>query len=142
MTVIENFIATKNHLEATGAPAEMVDFIQSRIDLVTKSQEHTKAKRLEKNGGEKKDISNSEFYTSLRDAIYKVVSTTPATGDALIAASGFKSQSGKPVLAAQVATALKPLLEDGTIVTEDVKVEVVDKHGLKKETLRKGYRLA
>lgn len=142
ITVVEKFSEVRDTLVAAGAPAEQIEFIQSRIDLTTKAQENAKTKRLEKNGGEKKDICQSEFYSSLRDAIYKVMTTELASGDELVVKSGFKSASGKAVLAAQVATALSPLVADGTVVVGQIKVETVGKDGLKKEALRKAYKLA
>lgn len=141
-TVRENFENTLEFLKGANAPAEIVEFIAGRIAQEEKARETAKAKRLEKNGGEKKDPSQSEFYTSLRDSLYKVLTTTAMTGDELVEAAGVTTASGKPVLAAQVAMALKPLVSDGTVVIEEKKVSYTDKNNLTKESLRKAYRLA
>ena len=141
-TVRENFENTLEFLKGANAPDELIEFIAGRVAQEQKARESAKAKRLEKNGGEKRDPSQSEFYTTLRDAIYKVMSTDLQTGDALVAAAGVNTPSGKPVLAAQVAMALKPLIADGTVVVGEVKVAYTDKQGLSKESLRKAYRLA
>lgn len=142
MTIKENYTAVANFLSEKNAPAEMIDFITGRIAQEDKARETAKAKRLEKNGGEKKDPANSEFYTTLRESLYKVLTTEFQTGDALVSAAKATTANGKAVLAAQVAMALKPLVEDGTVVIGEVKVSYVDAKGLNKESLRKAYKLA
>ena len=142
MTIRENYVALKEFLETNGAAAELVDFVDTRIAQEDKARETAKAKRLEKNGGEKKDPSQSEFYTSLRDTLYAALTTEFQTGSDLVAAAGATTPAGKPVLAAQVAMALKPLLEDGTVICDGIKVSYVDKQGLNKESIRKAYKLA
>lgn len=142
MTIKENYTAVANFLSENKAPAEMIEFITGRIAQEDKARETAKAKRLEKNGGEKKDPANSEFYTNLRESLYKVLTTEFQTGDALVSAAKATTANGKAVLAAQVAMALKPLVEDGTVVIGEVKVSYIDGKGLKKESLRKAYKLA
>lgn len=142
ITVKENYELVAAFLKDNGADAALIDFINGRIAQEEKARASAKAKRLEKNGGEKKDPSDSEFYTELREAIYKVLTTELQTGDALVEAAGATTKNGKPVLAAQVAMALKPLIADGTVVTGEVKVEFTNNKGLKTESMRKGYRLA
>jgi hypothetical protein len=142
MTIKENYSAIANFLSANNAPADMIEFVNGRIAQEDKARENAKAKRLEKNGGEKKDPANSEFYTGLRESIYKVLTTEFQTGDALVTAANAVTTNGKPVLAAQVAMALKPLIEDGTVVTGQIKVAYVNGKGLNTESLRKAYKLA
>lgn len=142
MTIKENYTAVAEFLTANGASTEMIDFINGRIAQEDKARENAKNKRLEKNGGEKKDPANSEFYTGLRESIYKVLTTEFQTGDALVSAAKAVTTNGKPVLAAQVAMALKPLIADGTVVVGEIKVAYTDTKGLAKETLRKAYKLA
>ena len=142
MTVYENFESVLGFLADNDAPSELCEFVQSRMDQEAKARAAAKAKRLEKNGGEKKDPANSEFYTSLRNSISSVLTNDFQTGDDLIKAAGATTPSGKPVLAAQVATALKPLVSNGSVVTGEVVVTIVDKKGLTKQTIRKGYKLA
>lgn len=142
MTVRENYEGIVEFLKANNGPAEYVEFVESRIAQEIKSRENAKAKRLEKNGGEVKDPANSEFYTMVRDGIYKVLSTELQTGDELIAASGVKSASGKAILAAQVAIALKPYVANGTVVEGEVKRTTTNAKGLTSEVMRKAYRLA
>lgn len=142
MTIRDNFEKVLNFLTEAKADAEMIEFVKTRIEQEEKARETAKAKRLEKNGGEKKDPSQSEFYTALRGEIYKVLSTDFQTGDELIAKANVKTPAGKPVLAAQVAMALKPLVADGTVITGEMKVSYTDKNNLTKETMRKAYRLA
>lgn len=139
-TILENFETTLNFLEGANAPTEIIDFIEGRLNQEKKSRDNARAKRSE--NGEKKDITQSDFYVSLREALYKVLTTAPMTGDELIAAAQFNTPSGKKAIAAQVSTALKPLIDDGTVVVETKKVSYVDKHGLNKESNRKAYRLA
>ena len=142
MTIRENYVALKEFAEANGASAEMVEFIDSRIAQEDKARETAKAKRLEKNGGEKKDASQSEFYTTLRSALYAALTTEFQTGSDLVDHAGVTTPAGKPVLAAQVAMALKPLIAEGTVICDGVKVTYTDKQGLKKESIRKAYKLA
>lgn len=142
MTVYENFESVLSFLADNDASAEMVEFIQSRMDQEAKARANAKAKRLEKNGGEKKDPANSDFYTNLRNAISAVLTGDFQTGDDLVKASGVTTPSGKRVLAAQVATALKPLVADGTVETGEVIVTITNKQGLTQQTIRKGYKLA
>lgn len=132
MTNVEKFNAVLAFLNENGADAALVEFVQSRIDQDTKAKENAAAKRLEKNGGVKKDAADSDFYKGLREAIYKVMTTEFQTGDALIAAAKVVTPAGKPVLAAQVAMALKPLLAKGDIVAGEIVVDFVDKQGLHK----------
>ena len=141
-TVYENYVSTLNFLKEANAPEEMISFIDGRIGQLEKNRELAKERREKKNGGEKKDIAQSDFYSGLRDSIYKVMTTEFQTGDSLVEASDFVSSSGKKPLAAQVAVALKPLVADGTVIVGEVKVSTTDKQGLIKESLRKAYRLA
>lgn len=141
-TVYENYVSTLNFLKEANAPEEMISFIDGRISQLEKNRELAKERREKKNGGEKKDIAQSDFYSGLRDSIYKVMTTEFQTGDSLVEASDFVSSSGKKPLAAQVAVALKPLVADGTVIVGEVKVSTTDKQGLIKESLRKAYRLA
>lgn len=141
-TVYENYVSTLNFLKEANAPEEMISFIDGRIGQLEKNRELAKERREKKNGGEKKDIAQSDFYSGLRDSIYKVMTTEFQTGDSLVEASDFVSSSGKRPLAAQVAVALKPLVADGTVIVGEVKVSTTDKQGLIKESLRKAYRLA
>lgn len=142
ITIKDNYVAIAAFLKDAGAPAEMIEFVETRIAQEEKTRETAKAKRLEKNGGEKKEACNSEYYTNLRETIYKVLTTEFQTGDALITASHAVSSKGTPVLPPQVATALKPLIADGTVVCGEVKVSFTDSKGLTKETLRRAYKLA
>ena len=140
MTIRENYVAIKDFMTANGANEEMVAFVESRIAQEDKARETAKAKRLEKNGGEKRDVSQSDFYVALRTTVYNKLTTEFQTGDALVA--GEKTAAGKNYLAAQVATALKPLIEDGTVISDKVKVAYIDKNGLNKESMRTAYQLA
>ena len=142
MTIRENYVAIKDFCVANGADAALVEFIDSRIAQEDKARESAKAKRLEKNGGEHKDVAQSEFYVNLRTSLYNVLTTEFQTGDALVAAAKVMTPNGKPVLAAQVAMAFKPLLADGTVICDGIKVSYTDKNGLNKESIRKAYRLA
>lgn len=141
-TIVEKYAAVLAFLNEKGADATLVEFIQSRIDQDTKAKENAAAKRLEKNGGVKKDAADSDFYKGLREAIYKVMTTEFQTGDALIAAAKVVTPAGKPVLAAQVAMALKPLLAKGDIVKGEVIVDYTGKDGLMHQSKRAAYRLA
>ena len=142
MTIRENYVALKEFAEANGAAPELIEFVDSRIAQEDKARESAKAKRLEKNGGEKKDPSQSEFYTTLREKLYAALTTEFQTGADLVDNAGVTTPAGKPVLAAQVAMALKPLIEDGTVIADGIKVAYVDKQGLNKESIRKAYKLA
>ena len=142
MTIRENYVAIKDFITANGADEELVAFVDSRIAQEDNARETAKAKRLEKNGGEKKDASQSEFYTTLRTALYNALTTEFQTGSDLVDNAGVTTPAGKPVLAAQVAMALKPLIEEGTVICDGVKVTYTDKQGLKKESIRKAYKLA
>lgn len=142
MSVHDNFVKVVEFLSANGADEEMIEFINSRIAQDENAKAKAKAKRLEKNGGEKKDPADSPFYTEVRDAIYKVLTTTPIVAEELIKKANIVSPSGKQILAAQVGMALKPLVKDGTVVVEDVKYTITGKNGLNREVIRKGYRLA
>jgi 6-phosphogluconate dehydrogenase len=142
MTIRENYVAIKDFMTANGAAAELVEFVESRIAQEDKARETAKAKRLEKNGGEKKDATQSEFYTDLREKLYKSLTTEFQTGADLVAKAAVTTPAGKAVLAAQVAMALKPLIEDGSVICDSVKVSYVDKQGLNKESMRKAYKLA
>lgn len=142
MTVSENYNAILTFLKDNSADAELVAFVEGRIAQENKARESAKAKRLEKNGGEKKNAADSEFYTNLRNAIYKVLTTDFKTGDALISEANVVTPNGKKVLAAQVAMALKPMITDGTVVVGDIIVDFTDKNGLKKQVIRKAYKLA
>jgi len=142
MTVRENYEAIMNFLLENGAPEELSTFIQSRIDQDAKAKAQAKAKREAKNGGVKKDPADSPFYTELRNKVMGVMTADFQSGDALIKASGVTTPSGKAVLAAQVAMALKPAVESGTVVVGEVVEQVTGKDGLKRESLKKGYKLA
>ena len=142
MTIRENYAAVKDFMVANGANEELIAFVDSRIAQEDKARETAKAKRLEKNGGEKKDASQSEFYTTLRGQLYEALTTEFQTGADLVANAGVTTPAGKPVLAAQVAMALKPLIEEGTVICDGVKVTYTDKQGLNKESIRKAYKLA
>ena len=142
MTIRENYVAIQEFLASNGADAELVEFVASRIAQEDKARETAKAKRLEKNGGEKKDASQSEFYTTLRAQLCDALTTEFQTGSDLVANAGVTTPAGKPVLAAQVAMALKPLIDEGTVICDGVKVTYTDKQGLKKESIRKAYKLA
>lgn len=141
-TIRENYTSINEFLKANGAPSDLIEFVDSRIAQEDKQAASAKAKRLEKTGGVKKDPAFSEFYTALRSDLMGVMTTDFQTGDALVAACGAVSSKGTPVLAAQVATALKPAVADGTVVVEDIKCTVTGKDGLSRETLRRGYKLA
>ena len=136
MTVRENFEAIKTYLVETGAPEEMVDFIASRISQDEKAKANAKAKRLEKNGGVKKDPAYSEYYTNLRNAIMNVMTKEAQTGEQLAKAAGTKA------LSAQVGLALRPVVEDGTVVAEDVICEYTNNKGLVMQSVRTGYKRA
>ncbi len=136
MTVRENFEAVKEFLIANGADPELIDFMTSRIAQDEKAKENAKKKRLEKNGGEKKDPAYSEYYTNLRNAVLDVMTGDPQTGAELA------TKAGVSALAAQVALALKPAIADGTVVKEDVVVEFTNKKGLVNQTVRTGYKRA
>lgn len=142
MTIRENYVALKDFCSANGADAALIEFIDTRIAQEDKARESAKAKRLEKNGGEHKNVSQSEFYTNLRSALYNVLTTEFQTGADLVEKAKIVTPNGKPVLAAQVAMALKPLTEDGTVICDGIKVSYTDKQGLNKESIRKAYRLA
>lgn len=141
-TIRENYNSVNEFLKANNAPSELIDFVDSRIAQEDKQAASAKAKRLEKTGGVKKDPAQSEFYTTLRNDLMGVMTTEFQTGDALVAACGAVSSKGTPVLAAQVATALKPAVADGSVIVSEIKCSVVGKDGLSRETLRKGYKLA
>jgi hypothetical protein len=140
MTIRENYAALKEFVAAHNGTEEMLAFIDTRIAQEDKAREAAKAKRIEKNGGEKRDVSQSDFYVALRNQIYPKLTTEFQTGDALVA--GEQTPAGKTYLAAQVATALKPLIADGTVISDKVKVAYVDKNGLNKESMRTAYKLA
>lgn len=142
MTVFENYVAVSEFLKSKGAPAELVEFVDGRCAQEQKSRETAKAKRLEKTGGVKRDASESEFYTALRASLYKALTTDYKTGKQLIEVCDFKNPSGKAVLPAQVAMALKPLIADGTVVIGEVKVAHTNAQGLTSETMQKAYKLA
>lgn len=141
-TVYEMFNDTLDFLVANHAPEEIVGFVQSRADQVVKASESAKAARAKKNGGEKKDVAQAGFYVALREKIYPVLTTAATTGDELLAKIDNKTPNGKAYLAAQVAVAMKPLVEDGTVLVAEKKVTYIDKKGLKQEALRKAYSLA
>lgn len=136
MTVRENFEAVKEFLVANGADQELVDFMTSRIAQDEKAKANAKQKRLEKNGGEKKDPAFSEYYTNLRTAIMNVMTNEPQTGAELA------EKAGVSALAAQVAIALRPVLADKTVISEDVVTEFTNKKGLVNQTVRTGYKRA
>ena len=121
---------------------ELIDFVDKKAEGEVAARERAKAKRLEKNGGVKKDVTESDYYVSLRNALYKVLTTEPKTCDQLLADSKYVNASGKKIIAPQVGIALKPLLADGTVVETNIIVTITGKDGLKKETSRKAFKLA
>ena len=142
MTVRENFEAIKNFLVENNADAALVEFVDGRLAQDAKAKAAAQKKRQEKNGGVKKDAANSPFYTALRENIMGVMNSEFQSGDALIKASGMVTPSGKTVLAAQVAMALKPAIESGVVIVGQVVEEVTGKDGLKRESQKKAYKLA
>ena len=142
MTIHDQFIEVIDFLKEVDAPQDMVDFMESRADMVAKASENAKAARIKKNGGVQKDVAQSDFYVTLRDKIYKVLSTDPQTGDELLSKIDNITPNGKAYLAAQVAVALKPLIADGTVKTGEKKVAYVNKKGLNQESFRNAYSLA
>ena len=142
MTIRENYVAIKDFLAAHNADEELLAFVDTRIAQEDKARDTAKAKRLEKNGGEKKDASQSEFYSTLRAQLYNALTTEFQTGNDLVTNAHVTTPAGKAVLAAQVAMALKPLIDEGTVICDGVKTVYVDKQGLKKESIRKAYKLA
>ena len=81
MTVRENYEAIKNYLVETKAPEDMIAFVASRIEQDEKAKANAQKKRLEKNGGVKKDPAFSEYYTGLRNAIMNVMTNEAQTGE-------------------------------------------------------------
>lgn len=142
LTILENFQEVEAYLKDVEAPEDLIEFITGRIEQAEKAAESAKAARLKKTGGEKKDVTQSDFYVGLRDKIYPVLTVEPQVGDELLGQIDNVTPNGKEYLAAQIAVALKPLVQDGTVVVSKKKVEFEDKNGLKKETLRTAYNLA
>lgn len=138
MTVLELFKAVLEHLQDTGADKALVDFIDSRIEQEEKSRAKAKEKRASQ---PRKKAENSPFYSELREVLSAGLTDEPQTGQELVEATGAKTTKDTPVLAPQVATALKPLVESGEVIVESVKRKY-EKDGLKKEVMRKAYRLA
>ena len=136
MTVRENYEAIKNYLVETKAPEDMIAFVASRIEQDEKAKANAQKKRLEKNGGVKKDPAFSEYYTGLRNAIMNVMTNEAQTGEQLAKAAGVSA------LSAQIAIALRPVLEDKTVVAEDVVCEYTNTKGLVNQSVRKGYKRA
>ena len=141
-TVLENYESTLEFLKTANAPEDLVDFIAKKIAQEKKTREAAKTKRFEETGGVKKDAAFSEFYQGIRDKVMPCISKQLKTGDELSVESGAVNSSGTPVLAAQIATALRPLINDGVIVVEEKKINYTDSKGLNKEAYRKAYRLA
>lgn len=142
VTVREMFGEVLNFLVDNEASQELVEFMEGRLDQAVKASESAKAARLKKTGGVKKDVTQADFYVGLRDKIYPNLTIEAQTGDELLAKIENVTPNGKNYLAAQVAVALKPLAEEGTVIVSKKKVSFTDKHGLKKETLRTAYALA
>lgn len=142
MTILESFKEVEAYLKDVEAPEDLVAFIEGRIEQAEKTAESAKASRLKKTGGEKKDTSQSDFYVGLREKIYPVLTVEAQAGSELLDQIDNVTPNGKEYLAAQIAVALRPLIEDGTVVVSKKKVEFMDKEGLKKETLRTAYNLA
>lgn len=136
MTVADKFVAVSEFLKEHNAPADIVEFIEGRISQEAKARARAKEKRAE--SGEKKDAANSEYYTSLRNAIMSVMTSEFQSGAALLAAAPFE----KKAIAPQVKTALKPAIESGHVIEGKIKVTVTDKNGLSREALHTAYKLA
>jgi len=136
MTVRENYEAIKSYLVETEAPEEMVAFVTSRIEQDEKAKANAQKKRLEKNGGVKKDPAFSEYYTNLRNSVMNVMTNEAQTGEQLAKAAGLQ------VLSAQIAIALRPVIEDKTVLTEDIVCEYTNKKGLVNQSVRTGYKRA
>ena len=141
MTILDNFEAVLTYLEDTQADAELIEFISGRIAQEKKARDAA-AERRKANGGEKKDPAMSEFYTKARETLTTALTAEFQTGDELVSASGAKTNNDKPLLAPQVATALKPLVESGEVVVDSVIREYTDSKGLVKQASRKAYKLA
>lgn len=141
-TILESFKEVEAFLKDVEAPEDLLEFVAGRIEQAEKAAESAKASRLKKTGGEKKDVTQSDFYVGLRDKIYPVLTVNAQVGDELLGQIDNVTPNGKEYLAAQIAVALRPLVEDGTVIVGKKKVEFVDKQGLKKETLRTSYQLA
>ena len=142
MTVLDQFNEVYDFLTENDAPEEMAAFIESRALQVSKSAESAKAARIKKNGGEKKETAQAEYYVTLRNKLYPILSTAPQTGAELLAQIDTLNPNGKPYQNMQVATAFQPLIADGTVVTTEKKVAYVDKNGLNKESMHVAYALA
>ncbi len=135
MTKLEMFARVK---EVLGA-GELGDFIDNEMTMLMKAQAQAKAKRVEKNGGEAKDITQSDFYSKVRAEALAVIGSEAVTGDEIAAQIPTRTASGNPVLAAQIATALKPAVENGTLVKCMKEHKYEDKNGLTQTSLRKAY---
>lgn len=140
-SVVDLFAEVADFLTDNDAAVELVDFIESRLAQTVKAAEQAKAARLKKNGGEKKDVSDADFYVSLREKITPVLTTEPQTGDELLAQIDNVTPNGKAYLSAQVAVALRPLIQDNSVAVTDKKVAYVNKKGLSQETFRSAYAI-
>ena len=141
MTILDNFYEVHDFLVDSGADATLVEFVAGRIEQEEK-QRKAAAERRAANGGEKKDVSQSEYYTALREEIIPFLTTEAKANRDIIEEGGLTNKDGtKPLMPAQLATALKPLVEDGTVIVEDVIVDD-EKDGLKVQKRLKGYKLA
>lgn len=141
MTIGQQFEELYTYLVETDAPTDFIEFVDGRISQMTKANARAKELRAAK-AGEKKNATQSDFYVTLREKLADVLTTELQTGGELLDQIDNMTANGKPYLAAQVATALKPLVEDGTIVVEKKKVAYENKHGLQQESLRQAYRFA
>ena len=137
MTVRENLEAVKDFLVDNGANEELVEFIETRIAQDVRAKEAAAKKR---EGAEKKDAADSEFYTAMRAQLEGVLTGDFKTGFELIAEIGGVTPNGKKMLPAQVATALKPLIADKSVVVGEKVVEKVNAEGLKSQTKQKAYK--
>lgn len=139
MTVLEKYQAVLEVLVAAEADGELVEFIESRIEQDQKSREKAAEKRK---GAPKKDIAQSPFYAGVREAIVPHVSGEFMTASELVELAGVVDKNGNPVQSMHVSTALRPAVEDGTLIKGQKIVTITNKAGLEEQKSHTAYKLA
>lgn len=140
MTIADHYEEITAFLAENDAPDYLVEFMEGRLDQHNKTREAARASRKEK-AGEKKDPAQADFYVDLRNRLMPVLTPELQTGAELLEQIDNVTPNGSNYIAAQVAIALRPLAEDGTVEVATKVHENVDEKGLIRQTQRTAYRL-
>lgn len=108
-----------NQVVAAQISEEMTAFAQAEIEKMDKTNSRAMAKAEEKRAAK----------APLREAVLAVLGNEPLTREQIVELIPNAEELG--IKATGIASLLKPLVEDGTVVKEKVKMEKSDKTGYK-----------